>query len=79
MTTVPAPAIPPVLSALILAHAAFVARKRKEYSDWLILESIAVDRRRIKRLRRARLLIWLEQVAAEIDAKDDPPSGSDID
>ena len=71
-TGIPAPATPAVLAALIRAHAAFVARKRKEYLDWLILESIAVDNRRIEQL-------WLEQVAAEIVGRGDPPSGSDID
>ena len=56
-----------MLTSLILAHEAFVARKRKEFLDWLTLEAEEVDRRAAKKRRAQDFLKWIEDTAKEVD------------
>ena len=68
----PAPATPPLLTALIVAHKTFLGKKRKEreqeYINYLCEEADAVDRR----VRQRRYLNWLVATALHVDWNADP-------
>ena len=70
-TEVAAPATPPILSALIRAHAVFVLKKKREREPWtveaLCEEADAVD----CRCDKQRYKEWLTTAAFAVDWKHD--------
>ena len=69
---VAAPATPPILSALIRAHAAFILKKSREREPWT-LEALCVEADGVDRRARfaQRYKEWLTSTATAVDWKHD--------